>query len=86
MASGRQSKEYQLAVKIAGSVSSSFNSAMGEAGQKMTDLGLLFIGDQEMVKSAEGRAEPILLIGEDGSSALVWNCYWIGDRRDLKTD
>ena len=46
------------------------------AVQKMTDLGLLFIGDQEMVKSAEGRAEPILLIGEDGSSALVWNCYW----------
>ena len=53
------------------------------AVQKMTDLGLLFIGDQEMVKSAEGRAEPILLIGEDGSSALVWNCYWSGDRRDL---
>lgn len=46
------------------------------AVKKMEDLGLLFIGDLETVKSAEGRAEPILLIGEDGSSALVWNCYW----------
>lgn len=46
------------------------------AVKKMEDLGLLFIGNQETVKSAEGRAEPILLIGEDGSSALVWNYYW----------
>ena len=46
------------------------------AVKKMEDLGLLFIGNQETVKSAEGRVEPILLIGEDGSSALVWNYYW----------
>ena len=39
MASATASKEYKLAVKIAGSVSSSFNNAMGEATSKMTGLG-----------------------------------------------
>lgn len=33
------SKEYQLAIKIAGQVSSSFNSAMGDAESKLTNLG-----------------------------------------------
>ena len=32
-------KEYKLAVKIAGSVSSSFNNAMGTAETKMQSLG-----------------------------------------------
>ena len=39
MASATKSKEYQLAIKIAGSVSSSFNSAMGDAESKITNLG-----------------------------------------------
>lgn len=38
MASAK-SKEYQLAIKIAGQVSSSFNSAIGEAEGKLTNLG-----------------------------------------------
>lgn len=39
MASGTASKEYKLAVKIAGSISSSFNNSMGEANGKFTELG-----------------------------------------------
>lgn len=39
MASISNGKEYSLAVKIAGSVSSSFNSAMGTAENKITGLG-----------------------------------------------
>ena len=39
MASATTSKQYQLAIKIAGAVNSSFNSAIGEAGQKITNLG-----------------------------------------------
>jgi len=39
MASGTASKEYKLAVKIAGSISSSFNNSMGEASGKFTELG-----------------------------------------------
>lgn len=35
------SKEYQLAIKIAGSVASSFNTAMGKAESKMTGLGTI---------------------------------------------
>ena len=44
---------------------------------------LLSPGAIERIRDKESWAEPILLIGEDGSSALVWNCYWSGDRRDL---
>ena len=39
MASATGSKEYKLAIKIAGAVSSSFDSAIGEAGQKISNLG-----------------------------------------------
>lgn len=39
MASANTSKEYKLAIKIAGAVSSSFNNAIGEAGQKIANLG-----------------------------------------------
>ena len=39
MASANTSKEYKLAIKIAGAVSSSFDSAIGEAGQKIANLG-----------------------------------------------
>lgn len=39
MASASTSKEYKLAIKIAGAVSSSFDSAIGEAGQKISNLG-----------------------------------------------
>lgn len=39
MASATASKEYKLAIKIAGAVSSSFDSAIGEAGQKISNLG-----------------------------------------------
>ena len=39
MASASTSKEYKLAIKIAGAVSSSFDSAIGEAGQKIANLG-----------------------------------------------
>ena len=39
MASTSTSKEYKLAIKIAGAVSSSFDSAIGEAGQKIANLG-----------------------------------------------
>ena len=66
MASGRQSKEYQLAVKIAGSVSSSFNSAMGEAGQKMTDLGNIAAQAAKVAAAAWGA----LKIGEFISSSV----------------
>ena len=45
--------------------------------------GLLASGTIDRIRDKESWAEPILLIGEDGSSALVWNCYWSGDRRDL---
>jgi len=39
LASASTSKEYKLAIKIAGAVSSSFDSAIGEAGQKIANLG-----------------------------------------------
>lgn len=41
MASASKGKEYSLAVKIAGSVSSSFNSAMGSAEKKISGLGTI---------------------------------------------
>ena len=42
---------------------------------EMEAMDLLSVGDLALIRDAEGRAEPILLIGGDGSSALVWNCY-----------
>ena len=41
MASANKGKEYSLAVKIAGSVSSSFNSAMGDAENRISGLGTI---------------------------------------------
>lgn len=41
MASASRGKEYSLAVKIAGSVSSSFNSAMGAAENRISGLGTI---------------------------------------------
>ena len=40
MASAK-SKEYQLAIKIAGQISSSFNSAIGDAEGKLVNLGTI---------------------------------------------
>ena len=42
---------------------------------EMEAMDLLSVGDLALIRDAEGRAEPILLIGGDGSSALVWNWY-----------
>lgn len=41
MASANKGKEYSLAVKIAGSISSSFNSAMGAAENRISGLGTI---------------------------------------------
>ena len=54
-----------------------------EAAAELEAYGLLASGTVDRMRDKESWAEPILLIGEDGSSALVWNCYWSGDRRDL---
>lgn len=40
--------------------------------------GLLPEGDLDYLKHVGMWAEPILLLGEDGTSALVWECYWAG--------
>ncbi len=37
---------------------------------------LLPEGELELLKQTDGDAEPFLLVGEDGSSALVWACTW----------
>lgn len=46
------------------------------AAVELEAYGLLASGTIERIRDKESWAEPILLIGEDGSSALVWNCYW----------
>ena len=53
------------------------------AAAELEAYGLLASGTTDGIRDKESWAEPSLLIGEDGSSALVWNCYWSGDRRDL---
>ena len=53
------------------------------AAAELEAYGLLASGTIDRIRDKESWAEPILLIGEDGSSALVWNCYWSGVRRDL---
>ncbi|MCD8330333.1 MAG: phage tail tape measure protein, partial [Lachnospiraceae bacterium] len=60
------SKEYQLAVKIAGSVSSSFTSAMGTAESKVTSLGSVV----SKVAAAAAAAWSALKIGEFFSDAV----------------
>lgn len=37
---------------------------------------LLPEGELELLKQSECDAEPFLLVGEDGSSALIWGCTW----------
>lgn len=44
--------------------------------ETMEQYGLLPMGDLEQLLKSEGRAEPQLLVGEDGSSALIWACTW----------
>lgn len=38
--------------------------------------GLLPTGEWEALSQADGSAEPYLLVGEDGSSVLIWGCIW----------
>ena len=42
----------------------------------LDQAGLLPVGDRERLEWSEFRAEPILLIGENGSTALAWDCDW----------
>lgn len=44
--------------------------------ETMDQYGLLPEGDLERFQEAEGNAQPQLLVGEDGSSALIWACTW----------
>lgn len=60
MASANKGKEYSLAVKIAGSVSSSFSSAMGAAENRISGLGTIAKQAAEVAASAWGT----LKIGE----------------------
>lgn len=60
MASANKGKEYSLAVKIAGSVSSSFNSAMGAAENRISGLGTI----AKQVAAVASSAWGALKIGE----------------------
>lgn len=60
MASANKGKEYSLAVKIAGSVSSSFNSAMGAAENRISGLGTI----AKQAAAAAAAALGALKIGE----------------------
>lgn len=66
MASASTSKEYKLAIKIAGAVSSSFDSAIGEAGQKIANLGSIAQAAAETAAAAWGA----LKLGEFISDAI----------------
>ena len=66
MASASGSKEYKLAVKIAGSISSSFNSAIGDAGNKLTELGNIAQKAAAVAAAAWGA----LKVGEFVSNAV----------------
>ena len=44
--------------------------------ETMEQYGLLPEGDLEQLLKSEGKAEPQLLVGEDGNSALIWACTW----------
>lgn len=65
MASASTSKEYKLAIKIAGAVSSSFDSAIGEAGQKIANLGSI-----AQAAAATAAAWGALKLGEFISDAV----------------
>lgn len=49
-----------------------------EAVTEMDRYGLLPEGALDYLMSVGRWAEPGLVIGEDGTSALVWECYWAG--------
>lgn len=59
-------KEYKLAVKIAGSVSSSFNNAMGTAETKMQSLGFIAAKAAKLAAAAWGAVK----IGQFASDAV----------------
>lgn len=44
--------------------------------ETMAQYGLLPKGDLECFQKEEGNAQPQLLVGGDGSSALIWACTW----------
>lgn len=44
--------------------------------ETLDHYGLLPEGELEYAAQADGFAEPQLLVGEDGSSALIWACTW----------
>lgn len=67
MASASTSKEYKLAIKIAGAVSSSFDSAIGEAGQKIANLGSIAQAAAATAAAAWGA----LKLGEFISDAIA---------------
>jgi len=67
LASASTSKEYKLAIKIAGAVSSSFDSAIGEAGQKIANLGSIAQAAAATAAAAWGA----LKLGEFISDAIA---------------
>lgn len=67
MASASTSKEYKLAIKIAGAVSSSFDNAIGEAGQKISNLGSIAQAAAATAAAAWGA----LKLGEFISDAIA---------------
>lgn len=44
--------------------------------ETMEQYGLLPAGNLEQLLKSEGKVESQLLVGEDGSSALIWACTW----------
>lgn len=54
--------------------------------EAMVNYGLLSAGTLEVLEKAGRTAEPLLLVAEDGSSALVWECTWEYDAAVITTD
>jgi len=46
------------------------------AVEAMEFYGLFPMGESEVLEKVGGSGEPRLLVAEDGSSALVWDCTW----------
>lgn len=63
-------KEYQLAIKIAGKVSSSFNGAIGQAGQKLNGLGTLAKRAAQIAAAAWGALKVGQFFGSSIQSAV----------------
>lgn len=51
--------------------------------ESLESCGLLPNGETERLSQSEGSGEPYLLVAEDGSSALVWDCTWGYDSETL---